>query len=76
MSAGDGGSGGDGPTTRVDGDPIPLVLDGRPAHFRHVRLTHQQWENSVRDNLRLPGATAAAPKSGSTRRESPKATTH
>lgn len=39
------------------GDPIPLVLDGEPAHHHYVRLTHEQWENSIRDNLRLEAPT-------------------
>jgi hypothetical protein len=39
------------------GEPRPLVLDGTPEHYRHVRLTHEQWENSVQDNLRLADPT-------------------
>ena len=31
-----------------------LVLDGAPIYSRYVRLTHEQWENSVRDLLQLP----------------------
>src|SRR6185295_13484910 len=37
-----GGPGGDG-----------LTLDGRPIRSRFVRLTHEQWEQSVRDLLQL-----------------------
>ena len=37
-----GGPGGDG-----------LVLDGQPIRSRFVRLTHEQWEQSVRDLLQL-----------------------
>jgi hypothetical protein len=33
-----------------------LTLDGTPIYSRHVRLTHEQWENSVRDLLQLPAA--------------------
>lgn len=35
----------------------PLALDGAPAYSDYVRLTHQQWENSVVDNLRLSAQT-------------------
>jgi hypothetical protein len=38
-----GGPGGDG-----------LTLDGLPIRSRFVRLTHEQWEQSVRDLLQLP----------------------
>jgi Protein of unknown function (DUF1592)/Protein of unknown function (DUF1588)/Protein of unknown function (DUF1595)/Protein of unknown function (DUF1587)/Protein of unknown function (DUF1585) len=37
-----GGPGGDG-----------LALEGQPIHSRFVRLTHEQWEQSVRDLLKL-----------------------
>lgn len=30
-----------------------VSLDGTPVHSRLVRLTHEQWEHSVRDVLRL-----------------------
>ncbi|HEY8946138.1 MAG TPA: DUF1592 domain-containing protein [Polyangiaceae bacterium] len=39
-----------GPAT---GDPANIALIGKPIHSRFVRLTHEQWENSVRDLLRL-----------------------
>lgn len=32
---------------------VLLPLDGEPIHARFVRLTHTQWERSVRDLLRL-----------------------
>jgi len=38
------------------GAPPGLVLDGAPLFSRYVRLTHDQWENSVRDLLQLPAA--------------------
>jgi hypothetical protein len=46
-----GGSGGapDDPTT-LPGD---ITLDGKPVFYRFVRLTHEQWENSVQDVLLL-----------------------
>jgi hypothetical protein len=34
--------------------PGGLKLQGKPQYFRAVRLTHAQWENSVRDVLLLP----------------------
>jgi hypothetical protein len=55
--ANNGGAAGVSPATTSAGQPLPLVLDGEPRHFRYVRLTHEQWENSLRDNLRLPGPT-------------------
>lgn len=33
--------------------PLPLVLDGEPEHYRIIRLTHPQWENSTRSLLGL-----------------------
>lgn len=33
---------------------LGLILDGAPVFSRYVRLTHEQWENSVRDLLQLP----------------------
>lgn len=34
--------------------PGGLELEGSPQYYRVVRLTHVQWENSVREVLRLP----------------------
>jgi len=34
-----------------------LVLDGTPIFSGYVRLTHDQWENSVRDLLQLPAVS-------------------
>jgi hypothetical protein len=45
-----GNAGGTGSVT-LPGD---LTLDGSPVYYRFVRLTHEQWENSVRDVLKLP----------------------
>ncbi len=47
----------DEPLDPTGGAALPLRLDAVPENFRHIRLTHQQWENSVRDNLRLDGPT-------------------
>src|SRR4051812_16090063 len=35
---------------------LGLPLDGHPIFSQFVRLTHQQWENSVQDLLRLDAA--------------------
>lgn len=54
--SGSGGSmsGGSGGNT-ASGDAPGLLLDGAPVFSRYVRLTHAQWENSVRDLLQLSG---------------------
>jgi hypothetical protein len=49
--------GGAGPEPLPNGEPLPLRLDDEPVRYRYVRLTHTQWENSVRDNLRLAEPT-------------------
>src|SRR5262245_58471035 len=48
------GAGGTGGTSNPTGYDIPL--DGLPINSHYVRLTHQQWENSVRDLLKLAAA--------------------
>lgn len=48
-----GGSGGAIVTT-----PAKLDLHGSPAYLRFVRLTNEQWANSVRDILGLTTSTA------------------
>lgn len=40
-----------------DGVEPPLPLNGAPLYSDYVRLTHQQWENSVVANLRLDAPT-------------------
>lgn len=52
---GTGGTGisGEGGTGNVGGAK-PLHLAGNPIYTRFMRLTHDQWENSVKDILRLP----------------------
>jgi len=51
------GTGGPGAATGPGGAPGtgtgPLVITPAPSS-RFIRLNHQQWENSVRDALRLP----------------------
>jgi Protein of unknown function (DUF1592)/Protein of unknown function (DUF1588)/Protein of unknown function (DUF1595)/Protein of unknown function (DUF1585)/Protein of unknown function (DUF1587) len=47
------GTGGSAQVVEVDG----LKLSGNPVYYRVVRLTHTQWENSVRDVLMLPEVT-------------------
>ena len=47
--------------TGANGELPSVSLDGNPVHSRLVRLTHEQWEHSVRDVLRLaadPGLTS------------------
>ncbi len=48
-----GGSGGSEVVTLPGG----LTLKGKPEYYRVVRLTHAQWENSVRDVLLLSAQT-------------------
>ncbi len=52
--SGVGGSGGGTGVTEVITLPGGLELEGHPTYYRVVRLTHLQWENSVRDVLQLP----------------------
>ena len=42
------------------GEPIPLRLSGSPTFARLVRLSHQQWENSVQYLLGLSSPPGAA----------------
>lgn len=51
---GGSGAGTGGETTEVITLPGGLKLEGQPEYYRVVRLTHTQWENSVRDVLQLP----------------------
>ncbi len=53
-STGGGGNTGGGEVVTLPGG---LKLKGRPEYYRVVRLTHPQWENSVRDVLQLDAAT-------------------
>lgn len=50
-----GSGGGDG--GEVVELPGGLTLEGKPQYYRLVRLTHSQWENSVRDVLLLDATT-------------------
>jgi hypothetical protein len=62
---GTGGAGGSLPTGGTGGsvalpDPASSIdLEGDPAYYRVVRLTVEQWRNSVQSVLRLPTAPAA-----------------
>jgi hypothetical protein len=62
-SGGAGGSGSVGPSVGGNGSTAyQIPLDGRPIYSHYVRLTHRQWENSVRDLLKLatvPGLTGS-----------------
>jgi hypothetical protein len=53
------GSGGSGAGNSGVGGaaPLPVVLDGQPVNSRFVRLTNEQWENTVRDLLQLTAPT-------------------
>lgn len=61
MQGGNVGGGATGGGTSVGGGvqlppgngPLLQRLDDEPLYASYVRLTHQQWTNSVRDNLRL-----------------------
>ena len=54
-TAGAGASGVGGAAGSAGAGAAPgLTLDGAPIYSRYVRLTHEQWENSVRDLLQLP----------------------
>ncbi len=52
-ATGSAGATGTAGTSGVPAAPA-LTLDGAPIFSRYVRLTHEQWENSVRDLLQLP----------------------
>src|SRR5688572_8536021 len=56
--AGGGGDGTGGPGVGPDGKPFkgPIVSNPAPSS-RFVRLNHRQWENTVRDLLRLGEST-------------------
>jgi hypothetical protein len=54
-SAATGGAAGTPPV--LDPNAAPIDLNGRPIHTRFFRLTNDQWENSVREILRLSGPT-------------------
>jgi hypothetical protein len=60
-TAGSGAPGAGGATgaagstgTAGSGAGLGVTLDGAPLNSRFVRLTHEQWENAVRDLLQLP----------------------
>jgi len=77
-TGGNGGAGGAGATasggSAGTGDvpaAKPISLGGAPIYTRFMRLTNEQWENSVTDILRLTakpglGSTFETPVSGST----------
>lgn len=54
--SGTGGTVGD-PGVMPTAGPRPVDLDGQPTYSRFVRLTNDQWENSVQEILRLSGPT-------------------
>jgi hypothetical protein len=53
--SGNGGTGaGAAGGTGAPGVPSPINLAGNPKYYRFVRLTNEQWANSVRDLFKLP----------------------
>jgi hypothetical protein len=57
------GSGGTGAVGGAGGAPASVLgvrLDGKPVYAHWVRLTHEQWEASVRDLLKLSAAPGLA----------------
>lgn len=54
------GTGGSAGTDVTGPQPRPISLDGHPIYTRVMRLTNSQWENSVRDILRLEAAPGLA----------------
>ena len=55
-SSSSGGTGGQVDPTPA-GDPRPVSLEGEPLYSRLLRLTNDQWENSVHDILKLTAPT-------------------
>jgi len=55
------GSGGTGLTGSGGAASSGIPLQGTPAYHRFVRLTHEQWEASVRDLLELPALPGLSP---------------
>ncbi|HET9956518.1 MAG TPA: DUF1592 domain-containing protein [Polyangiaceae bacterium] len=54
-------SGGAGTSTPPQpGQPRPVSMDGTPIYSRFLRLTNDQWENSVRDVLKLSAPTGVS----------------
>jgi len=41
----------------ASGQPRPVSMEGKPLYSRFLRLTNDQWENSVRDLLKLTAPT-------------------
>jgi hypothetical protein len=62
VSPGTGGAGAVGGTGGKPAVVLGVALDGQPVYAHWVRLTHAQWEASVRDLLKLsatPGLASA-----------------
>jgi hypothetical protein len=60
-TVGSGGTAGTGGTAGSGGTGVPtgstVSLEGEPIYSRFLRLTNSQWENSVKDILKLSAAT-------------------
>ena len=52
-----GSAGSSGTSPDLSGEASPVAMDGTPIYSRFLRLTNTQWENSVRDSLKLTGPT-------------------
>jgi hypothetical protein len=65
-TGGAGGTGGSLPTagtgssTAIPDPASSIKLEGAPAYYRVMRLTNEQWTNSVQSVLRLPSAPTLA----------------
>lgn len=56
VAMGSGGTGASGGTGGAPAVVLGVPLDGKPVYAHWVRLTHAQWEASVRDLLKLSAA--------------------
>lgn len=60
MTPGGSGNGGSGAVNVPEGTASKLRLDGNPAYYRVMRLTNEQWTNSVQSILGLAAAPTNA----------------
>ncbi len=57
VNGGAAGSDAGGAGVPVSGEARPVSMDGKPIYSRFLRLTNDQWENSVQDILNLSAPT-------------------
>jgi len=55
--SGSGSSTGSAAAAGQSGGTVPIGMSGEPLYSRFLRLTNSQWENSVRDLLKLSSPT-------------------